>query len=105
MFNYKPGLNIFLIVYLYKLMFFYLYVLFKKNKFIYLVCSRSFFGFLRDVPVLILSKLGFRLIIHVHGSDFINLFENKFIREIAKNLYRNCEIIVPSKHMLDILKK
>ena len=41
----------------------------------------------------------------MHGSDFINLFENKFIREIARNLYGNCEIIVPSKHMLDILKK
>ena len=105
MFNYKPGLNIFLIDYLFKLMFFYFYILLKKNKFIYLVCSRSIFGFLRDVPVLILSKLGIRLIIHVHGSDFLSLFENKFIGEIAKNLYGNCEIIVPSKHMLNILKK
>lgn len=66
------------------------------NKYIYLVCSRSLFGFIRDLPYLLLSLIGFRVIIHVHGADIFELFEGK-IGTLAKFAYKNVETIYPSR--------
>ena len=79
--------------------------IFKNNyEFIYLVCSRSFFGFIRDLPILLLSKTNNKVIVHVHGSDFPNIFKMKFLKKISKLSYANCEIILVSKHLKNNLK-
>ena len=105
LYQYKTGFNFFIFFYFSNLLALYREIIFSKNDFVYLVCSRSSFGFLRDIPILILSKFGCRLIVHVHGSDFLNLFENKIFNKLVKLLYLNCEIIVPSKHMIKGLNK
>ena len=99
-FFYNPGLGFHIISYFCKIIHLYKIVLIDRPDFIYLVCSRSIYGFVRDIPLLILSKLGSRLIVHVHGSDFKNLFSKKWIKLLSKYLYENCEIIVPSLHLL-----
>lgn len=71
---------------------------------IYVVCSRSTLGFLRDVPVLLLSRLGKRIVVHVHGSDFPLLLERRGVGRFARWLYSRCEIIVPSMHLLPLLE-
>ncbi len=104
-YEYQSGLGFHFLKFLRNLFSIYLRVILKKNKFIYLVCSRSFLGFLRDFPILILSLMNYRVIVHVHGSDFIYLFKNIILRNIARRLYRNCEIIIPSKHLLNYFEE
>jgi glycosyltransferase involved in cell wall biosynthesis len=70
---------------------------------VYLVCSRSSIGFLRDTLPLFTSRLGARVIVHVHGSDFPHLFERRVIGRLARWLYASCEVIVPSYHLLELL--
>lgn len=67
---------------------------------VYLVCSRSTLGFLRDVLPLALSRFGYRVVVHVHGSDFSRIFSRFLIGRFAYWLYRHCEVIVPSDHLL-----
>ncbi len=86
----------------------YFYVYFmcsKSNNFVlYIVISRSFFGFLRDLPILFLGMFGVRIVCHCHGSDLINLFTNKFVGDIALSLYRKCLLVVPSGHLVKTLR-
>ncbi|MFG6500824.1 glycosyltransferase family 4 protein [Sulfitobacter sp. 1A15106] len=70
---------------------------------VYLVCSRSSIGFLRDALPLFTSRLGARVIVHVHGSDFPHLFKRRVIGRFARWLYAPCEVIVPSHHLLELL--
>ena len=76
----------------------------RNFEIIYVVCSRSALGFLRDVPVLLLSRLGKRVVVHVHGSDFPLLLERRGVGCFSQWLYRKCEIIVPSMHLLPRLE-
>ena len=69
----------------------------------YVVCSRSIGGFLRDLPILIVAFLGRRVIVHTHGSDLIWLLLESRLRVLARAVYRRCEVIVPSKHMIEML--
>ncbi len=75
----------------------------KRHDGIYLVCSRSTLGLLRDAPPLAMSLFGHRVIVHVHGSDFPGLFRRRFIGPLARLLYRNCDVIVPSSHLVPLL--
>ena len=75
-------------------------VLLTKHNAIYVVCSRSSFGFLRDVLPLGMSLFGRRVIVHVHGSDFPELFRRRVLGRLALFLYRKCEIIIPSTHLM-----
>ena len=102
--SYDDGFGLHIFGYFLKFIKIYLILLVKNPDFIYLVCSRSFFGFIRDVPILLISKFGFRVIVHVHGSDFKNIFVNKYIASLAKFLYKNCEIIIPSNHLRNDLQ-
>lgn len=77
----------------------YFACIFGRIDFIYLVCSRSTFGFLRDLPVLILGLVGKKVIIHVHGSDIVDLLKRPAIGVIARSVYQNCAIIIPSAHL------
>lgn len=70
---------------------------------VYLVCSRSVFGFIRDIPALLLARFGVRVVVHCHGSDFVDLFNLPVIGALARYLYRNCEVIVPSAHLINAL--
>lgn len=103
--SYKDGFGFHIFGYFLKIIKIYLILLVKSPDFIYLVCSRSFFGFIRDLPILIISKFGYRVIVHVHGSDFKNIFVNKYISSLAKFLYKNCEIIIPSNHLRNDIKE
>jgi len=76
----------------------------QKYSTIYLVNSRSILGFLRDLLPLGLSRLGVRTVVHVHGSDFPDLLQRPLWGRLAKWLYRRCEIIVPSEHLLPKLE-
>lgn len=79
-------------------------VVLRRHEAVYIVCSRSTLGFLRDLLPLALSVLGYRVVVHVHGSDFPGLFWRRFVGPIARFVYRNCEIIVPSSHLLPQLE-
>ena len=72
---------------------------------LYLVCSRSNIGFLRDVPAYLVRILGVRVVVHVHGSDIVDLIQRRCIGSIAHALLRNCELILPSRHLVDPLRK
>lgn len=44
---------------------------------VYFTCSRSYLGSLRDIILLIISKLkGCRVVVHLHGADFLTFYEN-----------------------------
>ncbi|WP_084613708.1 glycosyltransferase family 4 protein [Roseicyclus elongatus] len=66
----------------------------------YLVCARSTLGFVRDIPALLISRSSIRAVVHIHGSDFPELFAKPFVGRIAKWIYSNCEIILPSAHLV-----
>lgn len=74
-------------------------VVVRRPAAVYVVCSRSSAGFLRDAPVIALAHFGVRVIVHVHGSDLGDLLTRGIIGRIALALYRRCEIIIPSSHM------
>lgn len=78
-------------------------VLFRRYRLVYLVCSRSLLGFFRDLPALLSVFAGARVVIHAHGSDLPDLLTNGRVGWLARNLYRRCEIIVPSSHLLPTL--
>lgn len=71
---------------------------------VYLVCSRSGFGFLRDVPALAASLTGARVVVHVHGSDIVDLLSRSPLAWLARALYNRCDIVVPSKHLIEPLQ-
>lgn len=71
----------------------------------YIVSSRSFFGFIRDLPALILVLLNARVIIHVHGSDLQNLFSIPLIGRVAVHLYSKASFILsPSRFYTDFMR-
>lgn len=72
---------------------------------LYLVCSRSDGGFLRDVPALLCAFAGVRVVVHVHGSDITGLLLTKRpLSRLARALYARCEIVVPSAHLVEDLR-
>lgn len=71
---------------------------------VYLVCSRSNWGFLRDLPVLLTAMSGIRVVVHSHGSDIVDLLTARRLSPIARALYKRCEIVVPSAHLLEPLR-
>ena len=75
-----------------------------RDEKIYIVVSRSGFGFLRDIPCLMLGLLGRRVFCHSHGSDIVSLFNRRILGRLARLLYRNVCLIVPSAHVVDDLK-
>lgn len=72
---------------------------------LYLVCSRSNGGFLRDVPALLAARAGVRVVVHAHGSDIVDLLSARKLSPLARALYARCAIIVPSAHLLEPLRK
>ena len=77
----------------------YAFVLCASKPIVYIACSRSRLGFVRDVPALLLALLGVRVVVHVHGADFITMFDDPVIGRLAHFCYRNCEVIMISRHL------
>jgi glycosyltransferase involved in cell wall biosynthesis len=67
---------------------------------IYLVCSRSNGGFLRDVPAYFSRLFGVRVLVHTHGSDIVDLCQRPGWGRWARFFLSRCEVIVPSEHLL-----
>jgi glycosyltransferase involved in cell wall biosynthesis len=72
---------------------------------VYLVCSRSLLGFVRDIPALLPAVFGVRVIVHVHGSDIETLLFNSPLAPIVKHLYSLCDVIIPSEHLRESLSE
>jgi glycosyltransferase involved in cell wall biosynthesis len=77
----------------------------QKLDTLYLVCSRSTLGFLRDLPALLLSRLGLKVIVHAHGSDIVSLLHERRISPFVRWTYYRCALVVPSAHLLPDLGK
>lgn len=75
-----------------------------RVKTLYLVCSRSDAGFVRDIPALLAARVGVRTIVHAHGSDIVDLLARRRVSPLARALYARCEIVVPSQHLLEPLE-
>lgn len=67
---------------------------------LYLVCSRSNAGFLRDIPALIAARFDVRVVVHAHGSDIQTLLTKGPLSPLARVLYRACELVLPSHHLV-----
>lgn len=72
---------------------------------LYLVCSRSSAGFMRDLPAYLMLRAGVRVVVHVHGSDIIDLLQRRGIGSIARWALRGCSLIVPSVHLVEPLAR
>lgn len=70
---------------------------------LYLVCSRSNGGFLRDSPALGLARLGLPILVHTHGSDLFDLLKNRRLSPMVRWLYKPCHLVVPSGHLREKL--
>lgn len=66
-----------------------------NNKVVYLTCSRSKLGFLRDLPFLLLAKINIPVYVHVHGADFIDLLHGS-LRHVVRFAYKNVHVIYPN---------
>lgn len=75
-----------------------------RLKVLYLVCSRSNAGFVRDLPAYLSRFAGVRVIVHVHGSDVVDLCRKPWVGPCARALFSRCELIVPSSHLLAPLR-
>lgn len=70
---------------------------------LYLVCSRSNVGFVRDIPALLAARAGLRIVVHIHGSDIVDLLFQRPLSPLARMLYRRCELVLPSRHLREPL--
>jgi glycosyltransferase involved in cell wall biosynthesis len=102
---YKPGGGFALVTLLKAIARLWAVTIARKPDLIYIVCSRSGFGFIRDVPALACGLLGRRVVVHAHGSDLTDLLRRPLFGDFARYLYRHCEIIVPSRHLARDLAK
>ena len=76
------------------------YLLRRRLGTLYLVCSRSNAGFIRDLPAYFSLFAGVRVIVHVHGSDIVDLCQRPCLGVIARTLLARCELVVPSAHLI-----
>lgn len=68
---------------------------------LYLVCSRSTPGFLRDIPAYLAAFAGVRIVVHSHGSDIVDLLNSRTITPLARFFLGRCEVVVPSRHVTE----
>lgn len=72
-----------------------------RNLIVYISPSRSGFGFVRDLPVLVFALVRSRRVLaHIHGSDFGKLLGHRYVGKLAALLYKKCELILPSAHLV-----
>ena len=78
-------------------------IVFGKINTLYVVCSRSNPGFVRDVPALMAAQAGVHVVVHSHGADIADLLKQRWFSRLARWLYAPCDMIVPSTHMTESL--
>lgn len=76
----------------------------RRVQVLYLVCSRSTAGFLRDLPAYATRIFGVRVLVHVHGSDIVDLCRRPGIGLVTRSILARCELIIPSVHLLAPLR-
>ena len=101
LFIFKPGFS-FISLWSWFSAFWRIYTAISANKFsvFYLVVSRSHWGFIRDAPILALTKSKIPRIVHSHGGDIFDLLYHRWYSPIVRWLYAGATIIVPSSHLL-----
>jgi glycosyltransferase involved in cell wall biosynthesis len=72
---------------------------------LYVVCSRSTAGFVRDLPAYLTRFAGVRVVVHVHGSDIVDLLQQRPTGAVARWALRGCTLIVPSVHLVEPLAR
>ncbi len=72
---------------------------------LYLVCSRSNGGFLRDLPAYLLIMFGSRVVVHTHGSDIVDLCRRPWIGWFARFFLARCVLVLPSVHLRTPLRE
>lgn len=77
--------------------------IFGRISVLYLVCSRSNGGFLRDSPALGVARFGLPILVHTHGSDISDLLTNRRLSPMVRWLYKPCHLVVPSRHLREQL--
>lgn len=66
---------------------------------VYVVCSRTTPGFIRDLPGLLPALVGKRVVVHCHGSDFVDFLTTRSISGLARFVYRRCEVVFPCREL------
>lgn len=74
-------------------------IIYRRIDVLYLVCSRSNAGFMRDIPALLAARTGMRVVVHSHGTDITELLTKRLVSPLARVLYSRCHLIVPSSHL------
>lgn len=80
-------------------------VLTDRKNFIYFVPSRSRLGMFKDIPIVLLSLFGVRIIGHLHGSDAIAFLEYVEKIPLIRNAYMRINFISPSAIVTKQLSK
>lgn len=78
-------------------------IVFGRIDTLYLVCSRSNAGFVRDMPALMAAQAGVRVVVHSHGGDIVDLLKRRWFSGVVRWLYAPCDMIVPSTHLVESL--
>lgn len=71
---------------------------------LYLMSSRSRSGFVRDWPAYFVRHAGIRVVIHVHGSDIVNLLQLRWVGTLARRGASGCTLVSPSIHLSEPLE-
>jgi glycosyltransferase involved in cell wall biosynthesis/SAM-dependent methyltransferase len=89
------------------LLFRLIFKLISKKHHVYLTLSQSQEGFIRDLPIVFLSKLlGSKIIVHIHGGNYDGFYQSQnsnFQRLIRKMLMMADSIIVLSENLKKML--
>lgn len=98
-YSYRPGGLRAITSWLFAIMRLWLGFLSGRFRSLYIVCSRSNAGFVRDVPAYLLSFFGVRLLVHVHGSDIVEMCRRPWIGPAARLFLSRASLILPSSHL------
>ena len=80
-------------------------VLREENNVVYFVPSRSKFGMIKDIPIVLLALFGVKIIGHLHGSDSIKFLEHVRKLLLMGNAYLKIIFISPSAIVTKELSK
>jgi glycosyltransferase involved in cell wall biosynthesis len=71
---------------------------------LYLVCSRSNGGLLRDLPAYLLGMFGSRIVVHTHGSDIVDLCRRPLVGRLARFFLSRSVLVLPSAHLIEPMR-
>lgn len=83
----------------------YLIVISNRSQMIYFVPSRSYLGMLKDLPILLLSLFGVKVIAHLHGSDVVKFLTVMKRYPVLRYAYKRMSYISPSEIITKALQE